>query len=61
MPAVFADVSSPEALAEALADEVGDVAVVALFTESLGEEGSGAETYDALLRTDAERIAGALT
>ena len=35
--------------------------MVELFTESLGEAGSGAETYLDLLRTNAERIAGALT
>jgi zinc/manganese transport system substrate-binding protein len=60
VPVVFADTSSPEQLAEALADEVGDVEVVELYTESLGGEGSGAETYVDMIRTDAERIAGAL-
>ncbi len=61
VPAIFADVSSPEALSDALAEEVGAVEVVALFTESLGGAGSGAETYDALVRTDASRIVAALT
>ena len=61
VPAIFADASSPARLAEALADEVGgDVAVVPLFTEALGDEGSGAETYVDLVRTNADRIAEAL-
>ncbi|QYG92471.1 zinc ABC transporter substrate-binding protein [Iamia sp. SCSIO 61187] len=61
VPAIFADASSPARLADALAAEVGgDVEVVSLFTESLGEEGSGAETYAGLVRTNAERIAEAL-
>jgi zinc/manganese transport system substrate-binding protein len=59
--AVFGETSAPARLAETLADEVGaQVEVVELFTESLGEPGSGAETYVDLLRTDAERIATAL-
>ncbi|WCO65502.1 metal ABC transporter substrate-binding protein [Iamia majanohamensis] len=61
VPAIFADVSSPESLSDALASEVGDVEVVALYTESLGEEGSDGETYDAMVRTNAERIVDALT
>ena len=35
--------------------------VVELFSESLGEEGSGAETYLQLIRTNADRIVEALT
>jgi zinc/manganese transport system substrate-binding protein len=61
VPAIFADASSPTRLAETLADEVGgDIEVVSLFTESLGDEGSGAESYVEMLRTNAERIAEAL-
>ena len=60
VPAIFADTSSPARLADALAAEVGDVEVVTLFSESLGEPGSGGETYPAMVRTNAERIAGAL-
>ncbi len=60
VPAVFADVSSPRDLAEALADEVGDVEVVELFSESLGPEGSGGATYAEMVRTNAERVAAAL-
>jgi zinc/manganese transport system substrate-binding protein len=61
VPAIFADVTGSTDLADALAREVGrDVQVVSLFTESLGEDGSGAETYVGLVRTDAELIADAL-
>ena len=35
--------------------------VVELFSGSLGEDGSGAETYLAYVRTNAERISGALS
>lgn len=62
VPAVFAENVSDRRVAEALAREVGhDVAVVSLYTDSLGEEGSGADSYTGLLRTDARLIADALT
>jgi zinc/manganese transport system substrate-binding protein len=61
VPAIFVETSSPTRLADALADEVGDVDVVELFSESLGDEGSGGETYAAMMRTNAGRIADALT
>ena len=61
VPAIFADTSSSSDLAQVLADETGeDIEVVELFSESLGEEGSGAETYLDLIRTNADRIVGAL-
>jgi zinc/manganese transport system substrate-binding protein len=61
MNAIFAETTQPSALAEAVAGELGeDVAVVSLYTGSLGEPGSGAETYIDMLRTDAQRIADAL-
>ncbi|MBA2496691.1 MAG: zinc ABC transporter substrate-binding protein [Acidimicrobiia bacterium] len=61
VPAIFGESSSSAQLAEALADSAGgDVEVVELFTESLGEDGSGAETYVGLIRTDAELIAEGL-
>ena len=60
VPAIFVETSSPTRLADALADEVGDVDVVELLSESLGDEGSGGETYAAMMRTDATRIADAL-
>jgi zinc/manganese transport system substrate-binding protein len=60
VPAIFVETSSPTRLADALADEVGDVDVVELFSESLGDQGSGGETYAAMMRTNAGRIADAL-
>lgn len=59
-PAVFVEHGSDAAEAKALADEAG-VDVVELFTESLGPEGSGGETYIAMMLANAEAIAGALT
>ena len=62
VPAIFAEVTRSSRLASALAESVGDdVEVVELYTESLGEPGSGADTYVGLMRTDADLIAGALT
>jgi zinc/manganese transport system substrate-binding protein len=61
IPAVFADTSSPADLADALVAEAGvEVRVVELYSESLGEEGSGADTYAGMVRTNATRIAEAL-
>jgi len=61
LPAIFVETVSPSALADALAAEVDhEVAVVELFTDSLGPAGSGAETLADLLRTNASRIAEAL-
>jgi len=60
--AIFAETSQPTRLAEAVAAEVGgDVAIVELFTESLGEPGSGAETLVEMLLADAMLIANALS
>ncbi len=60
--AIFSESTESDALAQALADELGgDVAVVELFTESLGEPGSGAETYVGMMTVNAERIAAALS
>jgi zinc/manganese transport system substrate-binding protein len=50
----------PTELADALADEVGEVEVVPLHSETLGEPGSGADTYRGMVRTNAELIAAAL-
>jgi zinc/manganese transport system substrate-binding protein len=53
VPVIFGSTTEPAALAEVLAEEVGyDVNVVTLYTGSLGEPGSGAETYvDMMLAT----------
>jgi zinc/manganese transport system substrate-binding protein len=60
--AIFTDSTSPGDLAEAVAAEVGrQVEVVALFTESLGPPGSGADTLIGMLLTNAGLIAGAST
>ena len=59
--AIFAETIESTALAEALAAEAGsDVAVVELYTGSLGEPGSGADTLIGMLRINAERIAETL-
>lgn len=58
--AIFADTSSSNELVETLAAEVGDVEVVELFSESLGDADAGGTTYVAMIRTNAERIAAAL-
>lgn len=61
VPAIFADTSQPDRLAQTLAEEVGAaVEVVPLHTGSLGTEDGGPTTYVEALRTDAERIAEAL-
>ena len=60
--AIFADTSQPERLAKVLAREAGqDIAVVPLFTESLGAPGSGAETYMDMMRSNTDRITKALS
>lgn len=60
VPAIFADTSSSTRLADRLAQDVGRVEVVELYSESLGDAGSGADTYVGMQRTNAERIAAAL-
>jgi zinc/manganese transport system substrate-binding protein len=61
VPAIFVETTVSPKLAEALAAETGRaIAVVPLYTGSLGEPGSGAETYLGMLLTDAQRIADAL-
>ncbi|MEP1122354.1 MAG: metal ABC transporter substrate-binding protein [Ilumatobacter sp.] len=62
VPAVFGETTQSSTLTEVLADEVGEsVEVVELFSESLGEEGSGAETYLGMMQRNADLVAGALT
>jgi zinc/manganese transport system substrate-binding protein len=59
---IFAETTSPTRLAEAVAAEVGeDVAVVELYTESLGDPGSGAETLIDLVVSNARFVADAVT
>jgi zinc/manganese transport system substrate-binding protein len=60
-PAIFAESTEPQALADAVAAEGGaEVAVVELFTGSLSEPGTVADTLIGMLLVDAERIARAL-
>lgn len=62
VPAIFIETTGPSVLAEAVAAEVGEgVAVVELYTGSLGEPGSGADTLIDMLITNAERVAEALS
>lgn len=59
--AIFANTANPTALVDALAQEVGtQVDVVELYVGSLGPAGSGADTYQAMMVTNAHRIADAL-
>lgn len=61
VPAIFADSSHPDRLAQVLADETDThVVVLALYTESLGPPGSGAETYLDMMRTNVAIITEAL-
>ena len=58
--AIFAETLHSVDDIEALADRVGDVDVVTLYTGSLGPAGSGAETYTGFLRTNTDLIVDAL-
>lgn len=58
--AIFGETTESPELADTVAAEAGGIAVVALFVESLGPPGSGADTYTGLLVTNAARIADAL-
>lgn len=54
---IFGSTTEPATLADALAEEVGyEVKVVKLYTGSLGETGSGAETYLDMMRTTSRLI-----
>ena len=59
VPAIFTETISSADDAEALAERLG-VDVVELYTESLGEPGSGVETYADFMRFNAQAIADAL-
>jgi zinc/manganese transport system substrate-binding protein len=59
--AIFADSTGSDELAQALADELGrDISVIELYTESLGEPGSDADTYIGMMTVNTERVAGTL-
>jgi zinc/manganese transport system substrate-binding protein len=58
---IFAENINPSGLAETVAAEAGHpVEVVELYTDGLGESGSGADSYLGLMLTDAMLIADAL-
>ena len=58
--AIFAETQHSVDDVQALADRVGDVDVVTLYTGSLGPPGSGAETYVGFMRTNTDLIVEAL-
>ncbi len=59
--AIFANTNASRALAIAVASEVGyPVDVVDLYVESLGDAGSGADSYIGYMQSNAQRIADAL-
>ena len=58
--AIFAEVQHSGDEIEALADRIGGVEVVTLYTGSLGPPGSGAETYTGYLRTNTDLIVDSL-
>jgi zinc/manganese transport system substrate-binding protein len=60
VPALFAEAEASAADIEALAARIGGIEVVELRTESLGEPGSGADTYVSFLRATATTITDAL-
>ncbi|MYH41668.1 MAG: zinc ABC transporter substrate-binding protein [Chloroflexi bacterium] len=59
VPAVFGETTVSERLAVTLADETG-VALVRLYSGSLGAEGSGAESYIGMVRANVTSIVDAL-
>ncbi len=62
VPAIFTDEQSSSDDAMALVDRLdGDVAVVTLYTGSVGSSDTGADTYTGLLRTNATLITEALS
>jgi zinc/manganese transport system substrate-binding protein len=60
--AVFVETTQSRELAENLAEQAGrPIEVVELHSDALGDDGSGAATYVEMMRTNARRIAAALT
>ncbi|AOS64607.1 zinc ABC transporter substrate-binding protein AztC [Actinoalloteichus hymeniacidonis] len=61
VPAIFADSSQSDRLAQVLAEQAGiDVAVVSLYSESLSAEGGGAASYLEMMRANSDSIADGL-
>ncbi len=61
VPAIFADTQNSSTDADALANRLGDVEVVSMLTDTLGEPGSEAGTYIGWLRGNVNTIVDALT
>lgn len=62
VPAIFAETTEPSLLAEAVAAELGQsVVVVDLYTGSLGEPGTAADSLVGMWLVNADRIATALS
>ena len=59
VPAVFGETTVSDRLAQAVARETG-AELVQLYSGSLGPDGSGADTHLGMVRTNVERIVGAL-
>ncbi|MCS7283924.1 MAG: metal ABC transporter substrate-binding protein [Anaerolineae bacterium] len=59
VPAIFAETTVSQALARRIAQDTG-ARVVVLYTDSLGEPGSGAESYVAMMRYNVTLIVEAL-
>ena len=59
VPAIFGETTVSERLASSIAAESG-AELVRLYSGSLGTDGSGAETYIGMIRTNVERIVAAL-
>lgn len=58
---IFSGVGNPAAVADAVAAELGDdIEVIALYEGSVGEPGSGAETYVGMMKANASLISSAL-
>jgi len=60
VPAVFPENVADASLIETIADEAGVEVAPPLYTDALGPEGSGAETYVEMMRHNAQTIAEAL-
>ena len=60
VPAIFAEALHGAGEATALAEQLDGVTIASLYTGALGEAGSGAETYVAMMRHNARTIAGTL-
>lgn len=59
VPAVFGETITSERLAQALANETG-ANLVRLYSDSLGADGSGAESYIGMVRETVKRVVEAL-